>query len=394
MAVIVRSSGASTSNSGNRTVYAISPPAGLTAIAANGTTNDSAALQAMLTWVKGTYGAGRVQLPPGATIKCNTGLVLPAGVQLVSDESTTIDFTGIGTGTAITINDNDFTPLIGVSLTGPNSSRSLVNASIGVSVTGARLRLYNLQVKEFGRGVDMAHSDTWLVSIIGGSIWNCGTCVYLDNTGAAANNAGEEMVLDNVTLYNSTRAIHATGNGVDLKVTNSSIDYCTTFGELADAWVYFTGCHLESQGGVSGTYLFNVTHNAKVSFANTDVIMGAGTTSALTNLFNPDEAPWNFGNGAAHFINTKIYSINPTGGDVTHFSHQLLEWPASTTTMTLFTPFPLRWCMTSARFVAQDFRAVPNGDQIYVSGLNLTNRTFTLTSPSNASDRWVRFTFS
>jgi hypothetical protein len=344
------------------TVYALSPPvgSGLAAITANGTTNDVAALQAQLSYVSATWGGGRVVLPSGRSIKCNTGLTLPAKVQLVSDESTTLDFTSMATsGTAITVNDTGFTPMRGVRLVGPESSGSVSTTSIGVSVTGVRLRFYDCMVKYFGRGWDWAHSNTWLISLIGGDIEKCGTCIYNDNVAAAAGNAGEQMVVNNVTLFNSGRAINVTGAGVDFKMTDCAIDFCAEFGYISDAWVYFTSCHMETQGGTSGTHLFDVRGNSKVSFANCDIIMGGGTTNTLNYLFNHFQGPSNYGNGQAHFSNTKVYCVKPGGvGDVTQWSEQLYEWPndSTTTTMDIFTPYPLFWCPVSAHEVAQTFR--------------------------------------
>lgn len=379
------------------TVYSFNPPPGLAPIVGDGTTDDAPTVQAHLDWVKATYGRGRVVVAaPSGMVKCGRGIVVPAKVQLVMDHGGTfLDFTAVTSGPAITVADDDFTPLVGVSLVGPNSGRSLTDTSIGVSVTGSRLRLYDLQVKEFGRGVDVAHTDTWLVSVVGGSIWNCGTCLYADLVAASASNAGEQILLDNVTLYNSTRAINAAGNGLDLKISNSSIDYCTKFGSIADAWVYFSGCHLESSGNVSDTYLFSVTHNSKVSFANCDVIMGSGT-NPLNYLFDPAEAPWNFGNGQAHFANTKIYAQNPSGGDVTWFSQQIFTWPSGQATQSYFTPFPIRWVPVSAKFVGQDFITEFAGTA-WASAIpsNGALGQFTLTASSTpGSNVFVRICFS
>lgn len=348
-------------NPANYTIHAFDPPAGLPAVVDDGT-DQSATLQALLDYAKNVYGGGTVTLlKPGAVIALDSGIVVPSRVKLVSSEDTLLDFTGMPTsGTAITVNDEAFTPLTGLNLVGPESTGSVTGTSKGIDVTGIRLRFRDIKVKDFGRGWDWANSETWLVSVIGGEIERCGTGVYLDNVGASATNAGEGMILDHVTVYNSGRGFIATGNGVDFKMTNCSIDFCAEFGYIHDAWVYFTACHMESQGGISGAYLFDVRGNSKVAFANCDVIMGEGTTGDLNFLFNPAEGPSNYGNGQAQFTNTKIFCKSPTGNDVTQWSKQLVEWPddSTTTTVDLFTPYPLFWCPVSAEEVGQSFRNV------------------------------------
>ena len=71
-----------------QTVWADNPPtgSGLTALNANGSTDDQARLQAMLSYVDSTWGSGQVVLPPGRTIKVNSGISLAAGRYLITVE--------------------------------------------------------------------------------------------------------------------------------------------------------------------------------------------------------------------------------------------------------------------------------------------------------------------
>lgn len=366
------------------TIYSAAPPAetGLSPLPASATVDATAIVQAHLDYVAATWGGGQVVVTKSGTprtIKFLTGLTIPARVQLVSDESTIFDFTEMSTsGHAITVEDEEFTPMVGVWIAGPEDDGSVSGTSIGVHITGIRLRFYNCHVQWFGRGWDMAHDETWLVSVIGGSTHNCGTCVYVDNVAASADNAGEGMVLDHHTLFNAGRGFIATGNGVDFKMTNCSIDFCEEFGYISDAWVYLTACHLESQGGISGTYLFDVRGNSKVQFANVDVIMGEGTTGDLNYLFNHSEGPSNYGNGRASFTNTKIFCKSPAGADVTQWSEHMFEWPndGSTTVVDMFTPFPLFWCPVSAHEVAQTFRNTGTSQATFGCSSPLGNLSF------------------
>ena len=384
-----------TSTASDTTILATAPPSGLAPIAADGTTNESAALQALLTWVDVAYGGGQVRLPSGVTIKCNSGLTVPTGVQLVSDASTVLDFSGIGSGTAITVNDSERTPLIGVNITGPNSTASLSDTSIGISVTGIQLRFYDVQVSHFGRGIDLAHSETFIINFSGGFVDRCGTGVYADHETAATTNAGEGIGFSQFSVSNSAVGINVSGNGTQFHLTdNSRIDFCTKFGIILNAWVYFTAFHLETIGASGGlTYLFDVSGNSHVSMSNGDVIMGASAGSALTNLFNPSNGPANYSYGLARFSNVTVFYQNPSSVSGNVFSEHMYPWTASTTTANFHTPFPLKWCAVSADFCVTDGYTQPNTDRVQITAMGGGAGTFTLTTPSNANQRWIRVHF-
>lgn len=378
-----------------QTIHAADPHPLVTPIVADGVTNDYAALAAQIAYLN-SIGGGRLDLRmPGQRIKCNSGLTIPPGVQLYSEESTLLDFSGIGTGTAITVSGQDLTPLVGVYIEGPNSTVSLSDTSVGISVTGIGLRFYNCRVNYFGRGVDVAHTDTFIINFIGGLIGNCGTGIYADHVTAATSNAGEGIGFAHFTIANCALGVNASGNGTQLHLSdNSRIDFCTKFGIINGAWLYLTAFHLETIGSSGGlTYLFDVQNNSHVFMSNGDVIMGGSPGSALTNLFNPSNGPSNYGYGLARFENVVVFYVNPSGASDNVFSDQMYAWPASTTTANYHTPFPLRWCAVSADFCVTDGYTQPNADRVQITAMGGGAGTFTLTTPSNANQRWIRVHF-
>lgn len=378
------------------TVYATHPPTGLTAVTADGTTNDATALQAQLTYVKNTYGGGTVNVSaPGKTIKCNSGITVPRGVRLVSDPSTVLNFSGIGsTAAAITVDDDDFVPLVGVTLVGPagdprDTPTNTTHTSVGIKVNGVRLDFHDIRITSFGRGVDLTANDTFSVSFVGGGIDKCYVCIYADQIAASAIENGEGFTFERFTLYNSVRAFRICGNGISFFFEKCRIDYhLTDFGVIEDSWVYFTDCHMETTGCTSD-FLFDVDKNSHVYVTACHILMG---TSSF--LFNPSKGPWNNGYGNALLTNTDIFCLDPSSNAGEHYSSALREFPANTTTMTLFTPYPVRWCPMSAEFVASDFRAQPNFDQVRVDLGNASLGTVTLTASASSTDiRFVRIRY-
>lgn len=386
----------------SRTMYADDPHPGVTAVVANGSTNDAATVQTQLNYVKTTWGAGVLVLPANKTLKMNAGITIPAKVQLVY-AGTVLDFSALSTttGVAVTVSDSDFTPLVGTGgmIVGPSGDprgtpTNTADVSVGVKVTGVRLDFIDFNVRSFGRGVDTAQSETWSLTFRGGSIYQCYYCIWADNNADVASNAGESIVFDGLTIYNAVRGMRICGNGVSAFFTHCRIDYLLTrFGELEDARVHFTNCHIEV-GGTQIAYLFDVDKNAHVDFTATYILMGAGSPNITFYLFNPAKAPWNPGFGGARFSGAKIFYVNPSAANSEQRSEYMVAFPSGTTTLALHTPYPIRWCPVSAEFVSSDSTRVANTDQAYVTWTDASTGNITVTaSASSGSTRWVRIKF-
>jgi len=385
----------------SRVMYADDPHPGVAAVVANGTTNDAATVQAQLDYVKATWGSGRLVLPPNRALKMNAGITIPAKVQLVMDPTTTLDFSALSTtaGVAITISDSDFTPLVGGLVVGPSGDprstpTNTADVSIGLKVTGVRLNLVDVQVKSFGRGIRGSHSDTWSISYLGGAIYQCYYNIWWDNNADAATNAGESITFERTTIYNAVKGMRITGNGVSAFFEKCRIDYLLNrFGEIEDAWVYFTDCHIEV-GATQISYLFDVDKNAHVFFTGCRILMGAGSPNITHFVFNPAKAPWNLTFGGARFTTSTVFYVNPSGANSEQNSEYMLEFPANTTTLTFHTPYPVRWCPVSADFVSSDFRTLTANDTVRVGWSDSASGNVTLTaSASSTSIRFVRVLF-
>lgn len=380
------------------TVYADNPPAGLTAVTFNNSTDDAPALQALLNYVKSTFGGGRVVLskPGSVGVRILSGLVIPAKVQLVSDEWTLINASGMNSGTAITVNDSDFTPLVGIRLDGglfTPTTANLTSTYTGISVTGVNLKFEKLHLQYFGRGIDIARSNTFLLAFTDCGIGRCAVGLYADIEAAAASNSGESIVFARGVIANSVRGFQASANGLNLRFKDASLDFCTELGTNNNGRIFIDG-HLEVGGVDAGAYLFDLTGNGILKISNTEIVMGGGRSGGLQQICRADRGPANYGFGAVRIKNTTCFFVDPTNTGDSRHSEDLIPWETGITTKTFYVPWPLRWVQVTAQFCATDGAVPPNADTIRVSAMNTTTNQITLTSSASfAGQRWVRVNY-
>lgn len=333
----------------SQTVRADNPPtgSGLTALSADGSTDDRGRLQAMLDYVDSTWGSGQVVLPPGRTIKVNSGISLAAGVQLVALEQTVLNFSALtGTSTAVTVNDTDFTPLVGVKLVGPGKSSTVT----GLSVSGTGQTFDRITVREFGTAVNLAHNNTYINRFIGCDIGESGLCVNQDLFDAGATNAGERTVFTGCAFFNSDQFINVQSNQGGLFFTNCSVDYCKDYGLTNDSHVIFTGCHLESNYSTTtpNSYMFNPGYENRLVFTGCNFIMSAVGGEGLRFIINPASAPSNVTKGRVLFDNCLAYFIDSGHTGQQRFSEEFLQIAGSTTSLSFETPFVSNWSPVTA----------------------------------------------
>ncbi len=372
-------------------VDAFNPPpgSGLTPVVGDNTTDDRAALQAALDYVKATHGGGRVVMskPNCAGVRITSGITIPSRVQLASDEETFLFAVGLDPGeAAITVNDQDFTPLVGIRMDGANfvPASTPTDSTIGISVTGVNLNFEKLAMQYFGKHLALAHNSTFLLMFSDCRLGRAGTIVDLDIEGAGVGNAGERVVFRGCVLANSNRAFHATANGAHLRFEDCSIDFCTEFGRINNAQVVFRG-HLECSS--STPHLFDVTGNSRLHISDTVMVLGK-------TLITKEVGPANYGFGSVRISNSSCFWTAPDDVSRNRMSEDLVPWETGVTTKTLRYPWPLKWLPVTAQFCGTDGATVPNDDTLRITAMDIPNQTITLTSTASyAGQRWsvVRF---
>lgn len=306
-----------------RTIYALNPSteSALTPIAADANTNDAPRIQAMLNYIKNTYGAGTLQIPPGKVSNCNTAITLPAGVQVRGSITSRWDFYYAPEGiTALTINDSDTTPIDGLTINGKqwdaNASTANTTTSTGLRITGSNLWFNNVSIRSFNTGVDLTADHTYIINfqqctLIGNKL---GINLDLSNewsgrtTGSI--DSGERITITDSLIANCGTAFWATGNGLDLHLVNTSNDGNNLYGRINVARVYNVSSHFEGTynaetGSTGHPYMFQMDSNARMTFTACDFILGG---TAATHIINPANGPANYGGGYVKYTACDVFS--------------------------------------------------------------------------------------
>lgn len=375
-----------------QTIDALAPPSGsgLTAIAANGTTNDATTLQAQINYVNSTWGEGRILLP-GSSIKCNSGLTGLGFTQLIGQgkERTTLDFSGAGTSVlAIDSTGNSSnSPVENLLLLGPNTGDKLTyptNTSTGVRMAGVPARLDHVRITNFFKGVDSTNANSFFHTLFDVHIGYAG--VAWDLNGGATNNGGtipsefgERMNFIDGSIFNSQIGIDIDKSGIGCFVSHSSLDYLGLVARIIDGFFMVTECHIETGYAPSGNgnwgavnrYIIDASFEARMAFSNTRFeVRDDGVFQVLT----PNAGPAVYNSGHARFSNCTWYGQMPNLEKRQYQSKDMVFWAASDgATKTVRSPFATKWNTIRAYPVYSDGTGVPAGHSVRVSGADVSS---------------------
>jgi hypothetical protein len=381
--------GAANDGSIEKTVYADQPPAGLTAIAANGTTDDSANIQAHLDYVKATWNAGVVKLPP-QTIKCLSGLSIPSGVTLrgSSREFTVLDFSAAGSSiVALTGTHPSGKPVENLKLKGPNGTTKLgypTNTSTGISFSGIGVTVSDVSIESFFYGVDLTNSNTFFFLGRNMTIGYAGVGIDMNqsashNGGSSPTENGERMRLVDSVIFNSQMGFEAIGSGVGFFADGCSFDYLGTHGNIGDGFAFLTNCHLETgyaptdnaNWGSINRYMFNMQYTGRLTLNACRLeVRDSGVYSVVTQYTGPAS----YNSGFARFNDCTWYGFIPTGGARQYNSRDMLNFVSgSNTTLVVYSPFATKWSTIHAYQVSTDASVQTVGYQIYVTSADVSS---------------------
>jgi hypothetical protein len=235
----------------------------------DGTTNDTAAIQAAIDFVVSSAIPGTVYFPAG-TYKCTATINVNCGyVSCVSDRAT-LNFSTIGDIAAIKFAGgnavsgqpyNQATCVFsGFKLTGPSTA---VGSGLTFQTTSdpgpAHMIVRDCTITNFNNGVTFSN-NSYLVTIEHSDIWGCYRCMYIPS---GLTNAGENIRVNNSAFFNSQEGVRCEYGGSTLNFVGTSFDGLVSSFIIVSGQANFTGCHFE-YGSVANTAL-NIAANCIVT---------------------------------------------------------------------------------------------------------------------------------
>lgn len=214
-----------------------------------------------------------------------------------------LNFSGMTTGTAIYMHNEDAPTGSGATVSAGNGSPSLsgtlgamlisgagkTSSTVGVRlgplsyVSGTQramrdVRLTGLRIQDFGTCIQVGKYNTYLAEINDTVLSRCGVCLGTDVGASGAQNAGERMTIRSGTCGSSSTGIYI-DNDTSWTANDYSIDFATgeaavLFGENARYNVhYFNNMHLE---GATVPYFKSKSQTASYTKAVSGVTSGTG----------------------------------------------------------------------------------------------------------------------
>ena len=422
IAAAVGGGGGSGTLAAAQTIYAIDPPSGsgLSAIAANGSTDDRVNLQAMINYVTSTWGEGKIDLP-GATIRCDSGLTGLGHVQLVGKgkDKTILDFSGAGTSVlAIDSVGENTSPITQLKLLGPNTGDKLTyptNTSTGVRLAGVPARIDHVRIEKFFYGVDSTNNNSFFQTLNDVHIGYAGVGWDLNggtshNGGSTPSEFGEKMVFTDGSIYNSQIGVDLDQSGVGFFATDSSFDYLGVHAHIINSSARFVNCHLETgyaavgsgtQGnwGSVNRYLFLLEYEPRVAF---DTCRFEVRDPGVYSVISHSAGPATYNSGYCAFGGTNHwYGAMPNGEQRIFCSREKVSWPSGDgATKVVRSPFLSKWNAISARACMTDGDFPPAGHFFRPTaadyGTTSSGQAITLTRDLDgvsAATTWVEVTF-
>jgi len=235
----------------------------------DGTTNDTAAIQAAQNYIVST-GIPNVLLFPAGTYKCTTGLTINCGYVSCTGNRAVLDFSTLGNSAAVTFiggNPSSGNPynqtncvFQGFKIIGPSTSIAAGLYFYTTSEPGpAHMIVKDCNISNFNNGITF-FSNAYVLTFDHVDVWQCYRGIF-SQTGAT--NSGENIRFLNCTIYNIlTEGLRNDNGGADLNFYGTSFDGFTTAAVITAGQVSFTGCHFET--GYDSSAL-NISSNSIVT---------------------------------------------------------------------------------------------------------------------------------
>lgn len=222
----------------------------------DGTTDDSTAIQAAHDSIVDGGIPSVLSFSPG-TYKLDSGLSINTSYMIIEGNNAVLDFSSLSSGTALTLSGDSTQAYQGnpfyntdkhishLDIRGPGNTSSVTGIEMspsGNSTAVAHYSFYNLNVSEFGTGINIGN-NSYILGFYGCEFWICGTCVQHS---AGLSNSGERIIFTNCSFYNSDTGFDIGNSACDISLYGCSVD------GMHDNYIYCnggmiscSGCHFE-----------------------------------------------------------------------------------------------------------------------------------------------------
>lgn len=210
--------------------------------------------------------------------------------------------------------------------------QSLNGFIIGHTLDGvgvAHLDLEKLNIQNCKAGI-ITGEHAYLIRINSVDIFNCEVCVHIQHK----DDSGENIVLNECVLYNSSLAIKNENPNSSIHLTNTSLDYNTKTLEVIRGNLHLTGCHLEGQlvfdvrkdlTSIIGSHLIFLNSNLNPMPFQIDGVLEIENSFISGGNFGGVYQMIKSGNGQLIMKNNHGYDITDLFAQYYKDNHEILE---------------------------------------------------------------------
>ncbi|AGY48335.1 minor tail protein [Bacillus phage Slash] len=323
------------------------------------------------------------------TYKSNIALTVPNNVQIEGIFQPVLDFSGAPSNVKALTVKGSRSKVSGIDLKGNGYSGT---TSVGLDIYGDNHEFKSIDLRNFNMGIDIAHSNTYILSFDKIRFFDMGTCLYADLVArstpeAPIKNSGERIEFTRSVFCNSQLAIRADFSALDIYISHSSIDYCNEFFSFGKGIFNFSQCHLENaldapeRGWRANVdYFLHTTEAATINFDNClfDLFQMHRIVSANSTL------------GKVFYRNCRAYFRDVNGVDRNLHSEEPVYVNVGATSATIYSPYisPITWPSVIGASNT-DKKQIPMN--LTVSN-NVTDCILTVNFPAAAERTWIRIT--
>lgn len=252
----------------------------------NGITDDSKAFQTMLDGAKKK--GGKIILS-AKTYKITSPLKFDLGTYSIEGNGSTLDFSTLNSGNAITIAgsmvpsyDQVVNTVKGVILKSSGRSKKVTGILFEspTHTAAANIALYDCSINGFGTGIKFSNRS-YIVSIFHTNIYDCNVCVEVAENSL---DAGENNRFFSCSLFNSNLAV-LHNRDANTRFIGCSMDYNARQIEINAGQVYLSNCHIEGHNYATAPFQINNGNGSILTITDSNIAVTTTQGGIIPDYF-------------------------------------------------------------------------------------------------------------